>query len=166
MPLVLAMDGPETLQTLVRELSGHGDRPALLSFHKHSVDTWSFADLSDDVRRLGSGLLQAGLAQGQRVAIYSPNRPEWLIGCLAVLYAAAVPVPIDSQIAGDDLTHVIEDSDARWIMTIRSLSDRLSTMGLNQNRTIILFDAGEDDPRSWQRARREQTIPPAAQPER
>ncbi len=159
------MDGPDTLQDVVRSLSGHEDRPALLSFHKHSVETWSFADLSDDIRRLGSGLLQAGLARGQRVAIYSPNRPEWLIGCLAVLYAAAVPVPIDSQIAGDDLSHVIKDSDARWIMTIRSLGDRLSTMGLSQNRTIILFDTAEDDSQGWQRVRREPANAPSVQPE-
>jgi long-chain acyl-CoA synthetase len=159
------INNPDTLQTLIGELSAHGNRPALLTFHKHSVDTWSFADLLNDIRRLGSGLLQAGLAQGERVAIYSPNRPEWLIGCLAVLYAAAVPVPIDSQIAGDDLTHVIKDSDARWIMTTRSLADRLSTLGLNETRTLILLDAGEDDPQSWHRLRREPASPASAQPE-
>ncbi len=112
-----------------------------------------------------AGLLQAGLARGQRVAVYSPNRPEWLIGCLAVLYAAAVPVPIDSQIAGDDLTHVVKDSDARWIMTIRSLAGRLSTLGLNENGTLILLDAGKDDPQSWQRLRRRAASPASAQPD-
>lgn len=149
------MNGPDTLQDLVRGLSAHGHRPAILTFHKHRVETTSFADLSDAAARLASGLVRTGLQQGQYVALYSPNRPEWIIACLAVILAGAVPAPIDSQMAGDDLAHVIEDSGARWIVTIRSLADRLTTLGLSQNRTIILLDADGDDHQSWQRFRRE-----------
>ena len=164
MPLDLAMKGPETLQDLVCELSAHGNRAALLTFHKHTFDTRSFADLLEDVTRLGSGFLQAGLVKGQRVGIYSPNRPDWLIACMALLYAGAVPVPIDSQIAGDDLSHVLQDSDARWILTIRSLKDRLTTLGLSGGRSITLLDAEKDDPQSWQCVGRDPVQPSSVQP--
>lgn len=164
---VLPMTGPDTLQTFVRTLAAHGNRPAILAFHKHAVETWSFAELSDVVMRLASGLLQAGLLEGEHVAVYSPNRSEWIIACMALLYAGAVPVPIDSQMASDDLAHVIADSDIHWIITIRSLADRLSTLGLHRNRSIIVLDAGEEDPRSWQRFRREPThTVPSVQSER
>lgn len=146
---------PDTLQACVRALAAHGDRPAILAFHHHSVETWSFAELSDSARRLASGLLEAGLRDGQQVAIYAPNRPEWIIACLALLYVGAVPVPIDSQMAGDDLSHVIENSATGWIITTRSLADRVTTAGLHRNRSLILLDAEEDDSRSWQRFRRE-----------
>jgi long-chain acyl-CoA synthetase len=149
------MNVPDQLQDFVRTLSAHGNRPAILAFHKHRTETTSFAELSDAIARLAAGLVHAGLLPGARVGIYAPNRPEWIIACLAVLDAGAIPVPIDSQMPGDDLAHVLEDSDARWIMTIRSLADRLTTRGLNQHRTIILLDADEDDPHSWQRLTRE-----------
>ncbi len=151
------MNSPETLQALVRELAAHGNRPAILAFHKHRVETWSFAELSDVVMHLASGLLQAGLRGGEHVVIYSPNRPEWIVACMALLFAGAVPVPIDSQMASNDLVHLLEDSGARWIITIRSLADRLTALGLHKDRSIIVLDADKDDARSWKRFRREPT---------
>ncbi len=157
---------PDTLQALVRALATHGNRPAILAFHKHTLETWSFAEMSDAFTRLAAGLLEAGLRHGEHVAVYSPNRPEWIIACLALFDAGAVPVPIDSQMASDDLSHVIEDSGVRWIVTIRSLADRLTTAGLHRDRFLLLLDAEEDDPRSWQRFRREPTHRrPSVQPE-
>lgn len=149
--------GPDTLQAFVRTLAALGNRPALLAFHKSTVETWSFAELADAATRLASGLIEAGLRDGEPVAIYSPNRVEWIIACLALLDAGAIPVPIDSQMASDDLAHVIEDSAAHRLMTIRPLADRLTTTGLHRDRSIILLDAGKDDPRSWRHFQREPT---------
>ncbi len=160
------MNPPATLPDLLRSLSAYGHRPAILAFRKHQVEQWSFADLSDTAARLASGLVRTGLQQGQYVALYSPNRPEWIIACLAVILAGAVPAPIDSQMAGDDLGHVIQDSDTRWIMTIGSLAERLTALGLDRHRTIILLDAGEDDARGWRRLRGEPERPtPSVRPE-
>lgn len=146
-----------TLQTLARNLSEHGNRPAILTFHKHAVETRSFAELSDQIRRLASGLLQAGIRGGEPVAIYSPNRPEWIIACMALLYTGAVPAPIDSQMAGEDLVHVIEDCEARCVVTVRPLVDRLTALGLDQGRSIIVLDADETDPQSWRRLSQQPT---------
>jgi long-chain acyl-CoA synthetase len=107
--------------------------------------------------RLAAGLVEAGLRKGEPVALYSPNRTEWIIACLALLHVGAAPVLIDSQMATDDLSHVIEDSATRWIITTRSLADRLTTSGLHRNHSLILLDAEERDSRSWQRFRREPT---------
>lgn len=140
-----------TLQTLVRNLSAHGSRPAILAFHRHTLETWSYERLTEAVTGLASGLVENGLGRGESVGIYSPNRPEWIIACLAVLDAGAVPVPIDSQSAGEDLVHVIEDCGASRILTVRPLADRLTALGLDRDRSIILLDAGEGDSQSWQR---------------
>lgn len=151
MSLPSSMTPLGTLQTLVQNLAAYGNLPAILAFHKHTVETWSFAELSGAAKRLASGLIRAGLRGGEPVAIYSPNRPEWIIACLALLDAGAVPVPIDSQMAGEDLVHVIEDCEARRIVTVRSLADRLTALGLDQGRSLLVLDADETDPRSWRR---------------
>ena len=135
-------------------MTAYGNLPAILAFHKHTVETWSFAELSDAAKQLASGLIRAGVRGGEPVAIYSPNRPEWIIACLALLNAGAVPVPIDSQMAGEDLVHVIEDCEARRIVTVRSLADRLTALRLDQGRSIIVLDADETDPQSWLRLSR------------
>lgn len=153
--------GSETLQTLVRNLSTHGNRPAILAFHKHTVDTRSFAELSEEVRQMAAGLLHAGLLKGETVVIYAPNGPEWIIVCLASLFAGAVSTPIDSQMAGEDLAHVVEDCRARWVITTRTLADRLRSLGLHKGRSIILLDTDKSDPQSWWHFHREppQTAP-------
>lgn len=147
------MTGPDTLQTLVRTLSVHGNCPAILAFHKQTVETWSFDNVSDAVAGLAAGLTESGLRKGEYVAIYSPNRPEWIIACLALLSAGAIPVSIDSQMASDDLVHVLKDCAARRLITVRSLTDRASVLGFHRNHTILL-DADETDPRSWHNLRR------------
>jgi long-chain acyl-CoA synthetase len=148
-----------TLQGLVENLAAYGNLPAILAFHKHAVETWSFAELSNAVGDLASGLIENGLSGGEPVAIYSPNRPEWIIACLAVLDAGAVPVPIDSQSAGEDLVHVVEDCGTSRIFTVRPLANRLTDLGLDRGRSIILLDAGETDPQSWLRHGRRQGRP-------
>lgn len=143
------MSGSSTLQELVRSLSGHGEREAVLSFHKDDVESWSYASLLHVSRQLASGMLRAGIRAGERVAIYSPNRAEWIVACLALLNVGAVPVPIDSQMTGADLAHVLNDSAARWVLTTGLLADRLAELGLSQGRSVLLLDAGEEDVRSW-----------------
>jgi long-chain acyl-CoA synthetase len=145
------MTGPDTLQTLVRTLSIHGNRPAILAFHEQTVETWSFDNVSDAVASLAAGLAEQGLRKGEYVAICSPNRPEWIIACLALLSAGAIPVPIDSQIASDDLVHVLKDCAARRLITVRSLTDRFPILDSPRHNTVILLDADETDPRSWRR---------------
>lgn len=143
------MTEPHTLQALVRHLASHGTRPAILAFHRRTTETWSFGELTGAALRLASGFVEAGLRAGEPVAIYSPNRAEWIIACMALLEAGAVPVPVDSQTTSDDLVHVIEDSEARTVLTIGSLADRLTPLGLDRERRVLLLDAGENDPRSW-----------------
>lgn len=147
----------DTLSSLVRALSSFGDREAILAFHKDSFEAWSYTHLAAAIERLAAGLIEAGLCSGGRAVIYSPNRPEWILACFALLRVGAVPVPVDSQMARDDLAHVLEDSEARWLLTIRPLAEHLTTLGLHRDRSIVLLDAADDDPRSWRRVSRDPT---------
>lgn len=159
MTLQSQMSSCGTLQALARNLSVHGDRPAIVAFHRHTVDTWSYESLSNAVSGLASGLIEIGLSTREPVAIYSPNRAEWIIACLAVLHAGAVPVPIDSQSTGEDLVHVIEDCGTSRIFTVRPLAERLAALGLDRDRSIILLETEETDSQSWVRLDRRRQQP-------
>lgn len=146
-----------TLQALLQQMADHGSHEALVAFHKDSAETWSYEKLFLTCRKLATGLQEAGLTGQTPVAIYSPNRVEWLVVCLALLDIGTVPVPIDSQLGSDELAYVLEDSAAQWVITTRSLADRMASRKPSSGDRVILLDAAENDPQSWKRFLHEPT---------
>lgn len=87
-----------TLDDLIDGLARHDDRPALLSFRQGSAMPMSYADLAAHVERATRWLRSRGIGPGHAVAIFAPNRPEWVVAWLAIVRAGASAVPIDAQL--------------------------------------------------------------------
>ena len=141
----------QTLQELLRTVASHGDKSAIVALRKRDIEVWSFTQLADCAQRLASGFAHAGLLPGMRVLLIAPNSPEWIVSCLALLAATVVPVPVDAQLGDNELRHVLHDSEATWVLTTKTLTQRLVALGLPHTVTVILLDTVEDDPRHWRR---------------
>ena len=82
---------------------------------------WTFAELHAGVDAAAKGLLQLGIAPGDRVALWMVNRPEWLHAMFAIIKIGAVLVPVNTRFRTDDMTYVLGQSDAvAVILTDRS----------------------------------------------
>ena len=46
---------------------------------------WTFAQLKEDVDHCARGLIQLGVKPGENVALWMPNRPEWIHMLFAVV---------------------------------------------------------------------------------
>ena len=138
-----------TLRSLLDALPAHGDQPAVLTLNKEGIERWSYAELAEQVRLLARGLAESKVGHGDHMAILAPNRPEWIVACLAVIEAGAVIVPLDVQFGDEELGTALEDSDARFIFTTADRADRLERLDLEAVPEPILLDVGEDDERSW-----------------
>jgi long-chain acyl-CoA synthetase len=68
------------------------------------------------VRHLSLGLADLGLAPGEKLVIFSENRPEWTITDFAVLCAGAITVPIYTSLMPEQVKYIINDSDARIVV--------------------------------------------------
>ena len=66
----------------------------------------TFRELRDGAQRAGRLLQTRGVKPGDRVLLIAENSPEWALAYFAILYAGAVAVPLDHQIAADDLTPI------------------------------------------------------------
>src|SRR5437867_853525 len=141
----------EILQHLAQTLAAHGDRPATVALGKEDAKVWSFTALVDHARRLASGLTAAGLPRGAHVVLFAPNRPEWIVACLALFEAGAVPVLIDSQMGKDDLQHVLTDSAPDWMFTTKNQAEGLRQLDHAPELRLVFLDAPRDDPQSWLR---------------
>ena len=73
---------------------------------------WTFAELHAGVDAAAKGLLQLGIAPGDRVALWMVNRPEWLHAMFAIMQIGAVLVPVNTRFRTDDMTYVLGQSDS------------------------------------------------------
>jgi len=72
-------------------------------------------DALSAVRKATCGLLALGLVKGDRVALLSENRFEWMIADMAILSAGCVNVPIYSTLPPDQTEYLLSDSEVRAI---------------------------------------------------
>jgi long-chain acyl-CoA synthetase len=76
--------------------------------------TWR--ELEAAVVSLASGLIGLGLAPGDRVAIQSFNRLEWIVTDLGTMLAGGVVVPIYHTNTPDQCAYIIDDAGARFVV--------------------------------------------------
>lgn len=69
------------------------------------------------VFKTANALKDAGIQPGDKVAIYSDNSAEWIMMDLATLAIGAITVPIYATNTKDQAKYVIQDSEAKLILT-------------------------------------------------
>jgi long-chain acyl-CoA synthetase len=62
------------------------------------------------------GWLSLGIERGDRIALLSENRFEWLVADLSILAAAAANVSIHAPLTASQVAYQLRDSGARWIV--------------------------------------------------
>ena len=76
----------------------------------------SWTEAADAVSRLARGLALLGIEPGDRVALVSENRPEWVVADLAIMSAGAVTVPAYVTNTVEDHRHILGNSGARAVI--------------------------------------------------
>jgi len=80
--------------------------------------TWrehSWRAVADAAGRLRAGLMQLGLAPGERIAILAENCPRWVVIDQAALGMGAVVVPLYTTSGAEETRHILADSGARLV---------------------------------------------------
>jgi len=85
----------------------------------------SWGEVERQAVALANALRDHGIDAGDRVALVSENRPEWIIADLAILMAGAVAVPCYVTNTVADHLHVLDDSGAKaMIVSTAKLAPR------------------------------------------
>ena len=119
-----------TLADLPFHVLGRHPKPLLIGQVKNgAIAGESTRDWFDRVRDLALGLLSLGLGSGDRVAIMSESRPEWLTADLAVLTLGGVTVPVYATLTAGQARYIIQDAGARvaFVSTAEQL-DKLQSV--------------------------------------
>ncbi len=96
----------ETIPALLAAtVAAHGPREAAVFADRGLRLTWDgFAAAVD---RLGTGLLDLGIVRGDRVGIWAPNRPEWLLTQFATARIGAILLNVNPAYRVGELEYAL-----------------------------------------------------------
>ncbi len=94
-----------------------GEREALVYRHQPAVAdvAWSYAELDATADRLAASLVAQGYRPGERIAIWGPNHPEWILLEYAIAKAGLVLVALNPLYRPGELAFALGDSNAAAI---------------------------------------------------
>ena len=77
---------------------------------------FSYGDVSGQMDALASYFLKKGIQPNDKIAIYSDNRPEWVVSDLATLAIGATDVTVYPTNSGPEAEYILNDSRAKICM--------------------------------------------------
>lgn len=148
------MDQPQRLFDVISyQLANYPKEDMLAGKENGQWQKYSTKEVADLTLRFSSGLLKLGIRPGikkneekDKIAIISPNRPEWIITDLACQQLGAVLTPIYPTISETELAYVLNDAEARILFVsdkdllakVISMRDKFPTI-----REIFTFNKTE-----------------------
>jgi len=139
----------ETLADLLpRAAELYGSAPAVTFKQDGRWVSQSFEEVRDTVRSLALGLIELGVAKGDKVSILGNTRPEWTYFDFAALSVGAVVVPIYQTNSPEECQYVLENSDAKVVVVedeeqiekVRRVRDQLPLL-----EQVIRMSGSSDD---------------------
>lgn len=91
------------------------DRVAIVDLAHEPPRSVGYGELADLIAAAARGLRRAGLARGERVAIVSANRTEYLAAYLGAMQAGLVAVPVSWRLPPELTAAVLRDCGARLV---------------------------------------------------
>ncbi|MFB7905718.1 AMP-binding protein [Kitasatospora sp. NPDC056076] len=101
-------------ENLDRAVRAFPDREALVD--RPTGRRWTYAQLAADVDALALGLLELGIAKGDRVGIWAPNCAEWTLTQYATAKLGAVLVTVNPAYRAHELEYVLNQAGIRLLV--------------------------------------------------
>ena len=106
----------ETLLELLPRIERLGSREALRFWNRYRTWRWSYLDLDAGIRRFVAYLDGHGIGSGERLVLWSENRPEWVAVFWACLSRGVQVVPIDRQSSPEFVNRISIQTSARLLV--------------------------------------------------
>jgi fatty-acyl-CoA synthase len=111
-----------------------GEREAIVATDRRIT----YAQFHREAERLARGLLAQGVKKGDKVALWLPNRPEWLFAQYGCALIGAVVVALNTRYRAHELRYILRQSDATTLLCadhsgpvdyLETLAEVLPTLG-------------------------------------
>ncbi len=108
---------PEPLHALFARQAEARPEAALVEFLGR---TFSYGEVHAEARRFAWGLIEQGIARGDRIGLFLPNVPSYAAAYYGAMMAGAVVVNFSPLYTVAELAQQVEDSGTRMLVTLDS----------------------------------------------
>tara|TARA_R110002110_G_scaffold415765_2_gene655220 strand:- start:72172 stop:73752 length:1581 start_codon:yes stop_codon:yes gene_type:complete len=78
----------------------------------------SYTELDAARVRAARAFIAAGLQHGERIAIWAPNKVQWMIAAIGAQTVGGVLVPLNTRLKGAEAAYILNASEARFLFTV------------------------------------------------
>jgi len=113
------------MQTLTelfeKKAAAYSNNPLLWEKQNGQYVSTSYAEVRNKVHQFAAGLMNMGVKKGDRLALISEGRNDWIISELGILYAGAINVPLSVKLdAKNELKFRLAHSGARMVIVSKN----------------------------------------------
>lgn len=105
--------------------------------HWEKYSTERFVGL---VNQVSTGLIASGIKKDDKIAIMSPNRPEWNICDFGIMQIGATQVPMYPTLAENDIKFILRDAEVKIVFVSDSiLYEKLNSVRKKEKLDLKIF---------------------------
>lgn len=109
-------------------------------FSDYQGEDFTYSDVAQSINTLKIIFEKAGLKPGEKIAIYGRNSSNWAKVFLASLAYGAIAVPILPDFIADNVYHIVEHSQSRFLFAAKNLYNNLDPSKLKGIEGCIAID--------------------------
>jgi long-chain acyl-CoA synthetase len=83
---------------------------------------YSYAEIAESVRKFAKGLQSRGVGKGDRIGLYLPNVPHYIVAYYGAMLAGATVVNFSPLYTVDELAHQVADSGTSLLVTVSAVA--------------------------------------------
>lgn len=117
--------------------SHFGGRPSLVFAGEEDR---TYAQLEEEINRIGSQLLNLGISKGDKVAILSTNMPNWGIAFFGIAKIGAIVVPILPDFSAIEVFNILEHSESKAIFFSEQLAVKVEQFIADASKVVIRIE--------------------------
>ena len=107
---------PELYQFLTEEYKPEAERFVLHRKVEGKYKGITYNELKEETNSFAFGLSSLGVGKGDKVAIISENRPEWVYSDFAILELGGIDVPLFPSLTADSIEFILNNSEAKGVI--------------------------------------------------
>jgi len=116
------------IQLFEENVKKYPNNPLLMEKKTDKYETTTYTQAKNHVENYAAGFLSMGIQKGDRLALLSEGRNDWVYSELAILYTGAINVPLSVKLEVSELKFRLEHSGTRMLIVSKGQASKVEAI--------------------------------------